>query len=337
MKLTLILAVHNEALFLPYLDVVLNYVDEAIIVDSSPFGPSDDDTSEILEDYARRYPGIELTHGLYRRNDGIRDYTWDEAKVNNFMISQASGDFLLFHHADIIYDVEDLEKIRKAIDAFPTKLIFYTNYLEFMWDTYHLHLRPDSLSEPAFFRPLTGYAFVVSKRANPTWRNYPLGLQLGIGLDMTIALFCPHIRRWHFANCKPYPLKVAHACRQIATGDLKVLLPSTELDLSVSQPCRKLCSEASPRRNVFGETDKTLSEGVVESNKKKGFDDRSAEECFNGAIRETENIRGQGFEYCGDYPEIMKDWRPSCEDGKSEFYQNIDFYKDKLSRYFRSL
>lgn len=287
MKLSLILAVHNEALFLPYLDVVLNYVDEAIIVDSSPFGPSDDDTSEILEDYARRYPGIELTHGLYRRNDGIRDYTWDEAKVNNFMIAQASGDFVLFHHADIIYDAEDLEKIRKAIDAFPDKLIFYTNYLEFMWDTYHLHLRPDSLSEPAFFRPPTGYAFVVSKRAQPTWSNYPLGLQLGIGLDMTIALFCPHIRRWHFANCKPYPLKVAHACRQIATGDLK------------------------------------------------GFDDKSAEECFNGAIIEAENIRGQGFDYCGDYPEIMNNWHPSCEDGRDEFYQDISSYKGKLSKYFQ--
>lgn len=288
MKLSLILAVHNEALFLPYLDVVLNYVDEAIIVDSSPFGQSDDGSTEILEDYAMQYPSIKLTviKDNCRRNDGIRDYTWDEAKVNNFMISQASFDFLLFHHADIIYDVKDLEKIREAIDIFSNKLIFYTDFLEFVWDTYHIHLRPDSLSETAFFRPLTGYAFVVSRRANPTWSNYPLGLQLGHELNMTVALFCPHIRRWHFACCKPYPLKVAHVCRQIATGDLK------------------------------------------------GFDNKGVEECFNGAISETESLRGQGFEYCGDYPEIMKNWRPSCEDGRDEFYQNISFYKGKLSKYF---
>lgn len=287
MKLSLILAVHNEALFLPYLDAVLHYVDEAIIVDSSPFGPSDDGSTEILADYARRYPYLKLTviKDNYRRNDGIKDYAWDESKINNFMINTSSGDFLLFHHADIIYDAVDLEKTRKAIDTFSNKLIFYTDYLEFMWDTYHIHLRPDSM-ETAFFRPPTGYAFVVSRKANPTWRNYPLGLQLGHELNMTVALFCPHIRRWHFALCKPYPLRVVHVCRQIATGDLQ------------------------------------------------GFADKGATECFNGAISEAENMRGQGFEYCGDYPEIMQGWRPSCADGRDEFYQNRNFYQDKLAKYF---
>lgn len=284
MKLSLILAVHNEASFLPYLDVVLNYVDEAIIVDSSPFGPSDDGSSDILAGYAQQHAKVKLSQGTYRRNDGIRDYTWDEAKVNNLMIAQASGDFLLFHHADIIYDAEDLEKIRKAIETFSNKLIFYTTYLEFMWDTYHLHLRPDS--EAAFYRPPTGYAFVVSAGANPTWHNYPLGLRLGHELNMTVALFCPHIRRWHFALCKPYPLRVAHVCRQIATGDLR------------------------------------------------GFTGKSVEECFIGALTETENMRRQGYEYCGDYPKIMNNWHPSSEDGRDEFYQNLEVYKSKLARYF---
>ena len=57
------------------------------------------------------------------------------------------------------------------------------------------------------------------------------------------------------------------------------------------------------------------------------------ESVFEAALSCVENYRPT-FDYCGDYPECLGDSKMSVEDGKEEFYDNIEVYKERYSAYY---
>lgn len=90
MKLSVIVPVLNEATFVPlYLESVGAYADEIIMVD----GGSTDGTLDIIETFKQRNYPIKLfampQTGLPYTED------WDESRVRNFLIDQATGDWIM--------------------------------------------------------------------------------------------------------------------------------------------------------------------------------------------------------------------------------------------------
>ena len=75
-KISMLLPVYNEEIFLFHaLHAPMQFVDQVVVVDGSPFGPSTDRTKEIIDVYDRQYPGIiEYFSGTFALEDGA----WDE-------------------------------------------------------------------------------------------------------------------------------------------------------------------------------------------------------------------------------------------------------------------
>lgn len=99
MKLSVIVPVLNEATFVPlYLESVGAYADEIIMVD----GGSTDGTLDIIESFQQRNYPIKLftmpQTGLPYTED------WDESRVRNFLIDQATGDWIMNLDIDEIVD-----------------------------------------------------------------------------------------------------------------------------------------------------------------------------------------------------------------------------------------
>ena len=196
------LMTYNESLFLrPSLETVLPYVDQAVIADGGPDGPSTDGTLDILEELSQQYP-LQYTTGTYLNDDG----SWDEMRQANSILDLIDTDFVMLHHADIIYDIEDMAKIRDAVDKYPEKKIFYCDLIEFFFDMYHIRLYPNTV-ETLLCKPLTGDVPIISNKMD---LHYVGNAVLDhSGFDIHEALFMPHVKRFHFGWVKSFPEQVA--------------------------------------------------------------------------------------------------------------------------------
>jgi len=130
-KISAILSVYNEESLLGLcLKQIEPYVDEIVIVDGGPLGPSDDKTPDIVKDFTK----AKYLSGTYKTRTGA----WDLTSQRNHGISEASGDVYLFLSADMLfYNFEYLcEVIRKEEDV----KVFFCNTVEFWLDTNHIRL-----------------------------------------------------------------------------------------------------------------------------------------------------------------------------------------------------
>ena len=138
-----ILPVYNEEMLLPYtLANIEPYVDEIIVIDGSPDGPSTDKTAAI----ASKFADVVYTDGRFRTLDGA----WDMVLQRNTGIKQATGDILLFISADMIF--KNMELLREAIDGIDSHKLFFCTTVEFWLDTRHIRLYSgdgDALSVPS--------------------------------------------------------------------------------------------------------------------------------------------------------------------------------------------
>jgi len=141
--ITAILPVYNEeALVKPCLEHLTPYVDEIVVIDGSPKGPSDDKTAEI----AKSFDKVKYLSGTFKTIPG----EWDAGSQKNRGIAEATGDVLLFLSADMFfYNIQFLcDTIRREEDI----KIFFCLTTEFWMDTEHVRMYAtvDNLSLPGF-------------------------------------------------------------------------------------------------------------------------------------------------------------------------------------------
>lgn len=277
---------------LPYLDVVLKYVDETIITEGSAIGLSIDNTAAIIEDYQKRYP-IKFFQGTYVRGDG----GYAEADAKNQMLDAVSpdADFIMLHHADLIYDVKDMVMLREAVDKFPLKAIFYTPMREFIYDMEHIRLYSFP-PEDMLHRSLVGDVPAIATRLELYYVNYPgIALQAKKAWQPNDALFMPDVVRYHLGFVRAFPFQVEKRLNQITQRD-------------------------------WGKR----SEELIS----QGFN-----AIFNAALEHVETFATDPSmrDYFGNYPRIFNGRKFSVLDGRGEFYDNIEKYKERLYGYYQAI
>lgn len=105
----------NEEKLLPHvLNNIEPYVDEIVVVDGGPEGPSTDATVEI----AKAHEKVVYRSGKF----GTMDGGWDMATQRNTGISVATGEVLLLLSADMLF--MNLGIFREAVDANKHKIYF---------------------------------------------------------------------------------------------------------------------------------------------------------------------------------------------------------------------
>lgn len=213
-KISLILNLYNEATMLEHLDVVLRHVDEAIVIEGSPIGPSIDATVDIIKAYQKVY-NIKLIQGTFRRHDG----GYAQSRMRNILLDNVSGDFVMVHHADLVYDDDSMIMIREAIEKYPDKAVFYTPMREFFFDMRHIRLYCFE-PETCLHRPLCGDVPIVSMKYRPRYHTcLTTGLSLHESWTPYDALFMPDVRRYHLCFVAPFAYQVEKHVRRITQRD----------------------------------------------------------------------------------------------------------------------
>jgi len=215
-KISMLMPVYNEEAFIEQsLRWVLEYIDEAVIVDGSPTGPSTDRTPEIIESYIQKYPKrIRYMTGKYALPDG----SWDESTQRNSGLSQVTGDYLLLHCGDMIYDKKDIEMLCNAVRTFPERKVFYCLFIEFWLDEEHVRLYgggEGTLNE-WFKLPVIGDVPIISMELRPYFHHGPhLDLAEVTSEDY---LFLPHAFRYHYGWISGFEAQVEKHIRNITMG-----------------------------------------------------------------------------------------------------------------------
>lgn len=137
-----VMSVYNEAKLLPHvLKNIEPHVDEIVIVDGSPDGPSTDNTKAI----AKECPKVQYHSGTFKAIDGA----WDMGLQRNTGISTAKGDLLFFLSADMLYT--NLHALRAEAERDKHR-IYFCPTIEFWLTTRSLRLYSadgDILSVPS--------------------------------------------------------------------------------------------------------------------------------------------------------------------------------------------
>jgi hypothetical protein len=147
----------NEERLLPHvLNNIEPYVDEIVVVDGGPEGPSTDATGEI----AKAQEKVVYLSGKYATRDGA----WDMATQRNTAISSATGEVLLLLSADALF--MGLDIFREAVEENKHK-IYFCPVVEFWRDITSIRLHtgdgglltlPSGILEPiAIDRTLSPY------------------------------------------------------------------------------------------------------------------------------------------------------------------------------------
>jgi len=214
MKLSMLLPVYNEELLLlNSLTTTLPYIDEAVIINGSPWGPSTDKTKEII--FSLEPPLLEKVkylEGAFVNDDG----SWDESAQRNLGLSKVTGDFLMPHCADMIYSESDIREMRYAIERFPEKKIFYCLFIEFFCDTNHIRLYRDAHHFASWYPvPVVGDIPILSMQLNPYYENGP---QLRINQDFLNGsdfVYVHNAIRYHYGWVKPFKTQVEKHVRNV--------------------------------------------------------------------------------------------------------------------------
>ena len=285
--LSMICNVYNEADMMPYVKPLLGMVDEAVFAEGGPIGPSIDGTTDLLSRFSSERNNVTVMNDTYRR---VEDGGYDSARMRNSMVEQCTGDFILYHHADILYGDGSFAMLREAIDKFPEADIFYSPLYEFFYDLKHLRLYP-AVSE-LHPRPLCGDSLVYKASAGVRFRQQPCtGLYLEKSWDDMKTQFLPDVKRFHLAFVRPFDLQVEKHVRRITQRD-------------------------------WGDAGEPL---LLD-----GF-----EAVFEAALGHVESYPLLPmFDYFGLYPECLRDKAYCSMDGRQEFYDNINRYRERYSRYY---
>ena len=192
----------NEENLLPgLLENISPHVDEIVIVDGSPTGPSTDGTKEI----AKACDKVLYQSGKFATLDGA----WDMATQRNTGISSASGDVFLFLSADMYF--ANLDMLRPVVDADEYKVVFCTT-IEFWGDTRHLRLYSadtDVLTVPSSITE----ALAIDRKCSPYCEENGSFNVSDAGNNDRILI--PQIIKYHLGWIRPFPQQVEKHMRHV--------------------------------------------------------------------------------------------------------------------------
>ena len=224
-KLSALMQVYNEEICLPAsLGGILPAVDQCVIVDGNEFGPSTDKSKQIIDGFIEQYPGkiTYIADAFCKEGD-----QWDNTMQNNIGLQAVTGDFVFRTHGDMVYDTEAALQIRDIVERFPDKRYFYCPMIDFYVDTYHILLTACMEQERILPRPTCQNAVVFSMAGEPRyvdasygdkWVRSGLHLELDWNKDIQ---YMPHVKRFHYANVKPFKYQIAKMIRNTKKGDFQ--------------------------------------------------------------------------------------------------------------------
>lgn len=207
-KISAILPVYNEESLLGLcMKQIDPYVDEIVVVDGGPDGPSDDRTAEIAQSFDK----TKYISGIFKTIPGY----WDEVSQKNRGIAEASGDVFLFLSADMLfYNLEYMcDIIRKEIN---TK-IFFCNTIEFWMDTKHIRVYAPigNLSLPGG----VSEAVAISRESQPVLNeNMPMEI---ITPKPKEQMLVSDTKKFHLGWIRPFNKQVEKHITHIRQGRWK--------------------------------------------------------------------------------------------------------------------
>jgi len=222
-RISMLLPVYNEERLLRYsLQSPIKYVDEIIVVDGSPWGPSTDGTKAIIDEFDKSYPGkIKYLSGVFSLPDGA----WDESTHRNLGLQEVTGDFLMPHCGDMLYSEIDIIKLVQALNKFPERKIFYCLFIEFWLDYRHIRLYGGHAMEAWFPVPAISDIPIVSMDIVKEYERGPnLVLQ---DYNQEDFLFVPDAFRYHYGWISGFRGQVQKHIRNMTMG----AWPEPEYDL----------------------------------------------------------------------------------------------------------
>lgn len=213
-KISMLLPVYNEAQFLrEALRNTMPLVDEAIIIDGSPWGASTDDTANIIDDFDRLYPGkINYSSGKFALENGA----WDESAHRNLALSKVTGNILMPHCGDMIYTAEDMAKMVAAIDAYRDKKIFYCFMVEFWLDQEHIRMYKGHAMEAWYpVLAISDIPFMAIGMVEEYYAGPKMKLKQDKDEDF---LFVPGAFRYHYGWITGFDFQVRKHIRNMTMG-----------------------------------------------------------------------------------------------------------------------
>ena len=233
MKISVLIQVWNEARCLPCsLPALVAVMDEVVISNGGPHGPSTDGTKAIIDEMMESYPEkIIYIEGTHAKEDG----SWDEVAQVDEGLSHITGDYMMRTSADILIDECDLLAMRSIVERFPEKKLFYSPMIDFGGDTDHIILPGCMMMEDALQREVVqndGHIWNMS--GNPHAVAIGDNKRFGMVSDIdyqTETLYMPHVKRFHYGYVKPFGWLVEKFVGQIRTkehGDWEALLAAGE-------------------------------------------------------------------------------------------------------------
>jgi len=210
----MLLPVYNEGTLLRYsLENTIKYVDEIVVVDGGPEGPSNDKTKDIIDGFGKLYPNkINYFSGTFRRENG----SWDEGASRNLGLSNITGDILMPHCGDMIYTDSDITKMVNAVKTYPDKRIIYCPFVEFWLDQTQIRLYGGHAMEAWF--PVLAISDIpfVALDLIAEYRDGPhLILKEYTYKDF---LFVPNAFRYHYGWVSGFQTQVNKHIRNITMG-----------------------------------------------------------------------------------------------------------------------
>jgi len=135
MKIYVGMIAYNEEIFIEAsLKSIYDYVDEIIVIDGSPWGPSTDDTAKIARAVGSK---VRVTRGEYRNMVGT-DHKKIQRQAYLDLMEKDENNWCILHDADEAFTKDNIERFLEYIrDAKQETMVFGNVPINFIADCWH--------------------------------------------------------------------------------------------------------------------------------------------------------------------------------------------------------
>jgi hypothetical protein len=206
-RISAVLPVYNEERLLPLvLANIEPHVDEIVIVDGGPEGPSTDKTAEIYKSFGDK---LIYRAGTFKASNG----SWDMGLHRNTGISNATGDVLLLLSADMLFS--NLVALREAILGDTAHKLYFCPTIEFWLDINHIRMYAAD-ADPTTIPSGIMQVAAIDQSLEPYFND------LG-GLELSDAtpeqrLLVPDCTKLHLGWIRPFEQQVEKHVRNVRQG-----------------------------------------------------------------------------------------------------------------------